>query len=457
MYSYKKSILILLSVLIIVFGVFAFSGFALAQDADDVEARKAELEVELAELELEIAEKQALLDSQKVKSSSLQRDINILTTQINKAKLEIKARDRIIAKLGKEIGQKGKVIIDLSGKIKRERESLAQLIRKTNEIDNLSIVHMILSTKSLSNFYIDVDSLASLKASIKDSVDEIRIIKGITQQEKNELQRKEDEEVDAKREIERQKKIVESSKKEQNKLLGVSKNKEGEYQKIVEEREKKAAEIRSALFALRDTAAIPFGQALDYANWASKKTGVRPAFILAILKQESNMGENIGSCYLRDTKTGDGVGKNTGRIIKKIMKPTRDVSPFLRITKALGLDWRNTPVSCPWTIGYGGAMGPSQFIASTWEMFESKIAAAVGLSRNPNPWDPKHAITATAIYMDELGADGGTFNDEREAACRYYSGRSCYDPKVKNMFYGNAVMAIARDIQENMIDPLTNL
>lgn len=102
-------------------------------------------------------------------------------------------------------------------------------------------------------------------------------------------------------------------------------------------------------------------------------------------------------------------------------------------------------------------MGPSQFIPSTWEMFESKIAAAVGLSRNPNPWDPKHAITATAIYMDELGADGGTFNDEREAACRYYSGRSCYDPKVKNMFYGNAVMAIARDIQENMIDPLLNL
>lgn len=138
------------------------------------------------------------------------------------------------------------------------------------------------------------------------------------------------------------------------------------------------------------------------------------------------------------------------------MKPTRDVTPFLNITKKLGLDPFNTPVSCPWTIGYGGAMGPSQFIPSTWVMFASRIATNVGVS-TPNPWNPEHAIMATAIYMDDLGADAQTFTKERDAACRYYSGRGCMDPKVKNLFYGNAVMDHAERIQEEMIDPLENI
>lgn len=452
----KKQILFLIGTLILMLGIFSVFNFVRAQGADEVEQQKAELEAELAELEKEIAEKEAVLAGQKEKSSSLQRDVSILKNKIGKAKLEIKSHNIVIKKLSGEITQKKQTITALTEKMEREKESLGQLIRKRNEIDQLSIVHLILSTKSLSNFYIDVDAFTSIKAAVKDSVDEIKGTRAITEVEKEKLTEKKNEETDAKVELERQKRLVEKNEKEKKTLLNISKNKEDGYKKVIADREKKAAEIRSALFALRDTAAIPFGKALEYANLASAKTGVRPAFILAILKQESNIGENIGSCYLRDTKTGDGVGKNTGRFIKRIMKPTRDVKPFLRITKALGLDPFNTAVSCPWTIGYGGAMGPSQFIPSTWEMFQSKIAAAVGVGF-PSPWDPKHAITATAIFLDELGADKGGFTAEREAACRYYSGRGCMDPKVKNLFYGNAVMEHAKDIQENMIDPLLGL
>ena len=70
-------------------------------------------------------------------------------------------------------------------------------------------------------------------------------------------------------------------------MLSASKSVEKTYEQVLAEKRQQAAAIRSALFRLRDSTGITFGEALDYAIKASKLTGVRPAFILAILKQES--------------------------------------------------------------------------------------------------------------------------------------------------------------------------
>jgi membrane-bound lytic murein transglycosylase B len=199
---------------------------------------------------------------------------------------------------------------------------------------------------------------------------------------------------------------------------------------------------------------------LDFANFASKQTGVRPAFILAILTQESNLGENVGACYLRDYTTGAGVGVNSGITKSRVMSPNRDIQPFLALTTALGLDPQNMRVSC-WMsaysggqpVGWGGAMGPSQFIPSTWQTYSSKLAALLGVT-TPNPWDPKSAIMATAYYLENLGADAQTFTAERTAALKYYAGSNW--SKSANAFYGDQVMAKAQSIQQNMIEPLQN-
>ena len=212
---------------------------------------------------------------------------------------------------------------------------------------------------------------------------------------------------------------------------------------------------------MRDTEGIPFGDALKYAALASGKTGVRPALILAILTQESDLGKNQGSCLVNNLDTGDGTGKNTGTFFEKVMKAPRDTEPFKNITSRLGKDWKMTPVSCPpgtkWSSsrGYGGGMGPSQFIPSTWELFKDRLGNNLGLNANDiNPWNPEHAILATAVYMADLGASGGGYTAERNAACRYYSGRSCDSKKPANSFYGTQVLAKAENIQLTMIDPL---
>lgn len=425
---------------------------AKAQSALDIaQSDRAALEAELANLEAEIAKKQDELKQQQGQSVTLNNEIAKLKTQIDKSKLDIKAKGLVIQKLGGEIVEKNQKIESLNEKIDRERESLGQLIKKTNEIDNSNLIHVVLSDKSLSNFYIDLDSFSSIKASIKSSVDQIKGIKSETESEKQNLEEKQNAELDAKALLEKAKKQVETNQAEQKKLLSISKNKEKEFQAILDEQAKKAAQIKARLFSLAGGgAAIPFGDALSYAEFASAKTGVRPAFILAILTQESNLGQNQGKCYLTVPETGAGIRVTTGAILQKVMKPSRDVAPFLEITSSLGFDPYKTVVSCPLSGGgYGGGMGASQFIASTWNILKSRIASALGTSI-ANPWAPKDAITASAIYLGDLGANSQTYTAERNAACRYYSGRKCDSKKPANSFYGNNVMSLANKIQDDI-------
>lgn len=436
---------------------FALIPFIKSVDADQLQNAqddKARLEAELATLEKEIAAKQKQLEAQKGQSTSISRDIAILTSQIEKSKLDIKSKNLIIKKLGGEINQKNKTIQSLSTKIENEKKSLAQMIRKEREIGELPLLALVLSKESISDVYGDIDSFSSIKKGIQDSVDEIRGIKRNTETEKKTLEQKKNAETDAKMEIENTKKKVELSEAEKKKLLEASKKTEAEYQKILAEKAKRRNEILTALFNLRDTAAIPFSKALEYANLASKKTGIRPAFLLAILTQESNLGANVGSCYLSNPTTGAGVGVKSGKSFPNVMKPTRDVQPFLTITSELGRDPYKTLVSCPYgSVGYGGAMGPSQFIPSTWQVIRGRVATALGI-KTADPWNPRDAFMASAIYLTDLGAGAQTYTAERNAACKYYSGRSCDNKTPANSFYGDGVLSKASNIQTNMIDPL---
>lgn len=402
---------------------------------------------ELAQIEAELAELLVKQQAQQKQSGTLQGDINYLTSQINALKAKIKARELVIAQLKISIKEKNSKIGSLNTKIEKQQESLAQLIRNTNDFDNKNIVHLILADESLSNFYTDLEAYASIKEAIKESVDEIRGVRTQTEAEKAELQKKQAAETDARVELEGAKNKVALTESEKKTLLSISKNQEAVYQQLAAQKREVANKIRAALFPLRDAQSIPFGTALSYAEEAQRKTGVRPAFVLAILQQESNLGANVGSCVITNLTTGETKGVNSGTVFPNGIHPTRDLPLLQSIVKNLGRDPLNTRVSCPIGGGYGGAMGPAQFIPSTWNMYSSKIAAALGASL-ANPWDPRHAIMASSIYLGELGAGAGGYTAERTAALKYYAGGNWSKPA--NAFYGDQVMSRVAKIQADI-------
>jgi len=408
----------------------------------DVAAHRAQLEKDLAALEAEIEVQQVLLQDKQRDRVSYERDVAILEAQIEKAKLSIRARDISIEKLNQDIGGKEKVIGGLNEKLDREKESLSQLIRKTNEIDNISLVEIMLGTQNLSDFFADLDSFDSIKIALNDSFKEIEGTKSATESQKQTLQSKQEEELEL-RDIQRlQKAKIEKQEKEKQAIVDATKGVEAEYQKLIKSKEKSAAQIRSELFALRGSAAIPFEQALELAKIASAKTGVRPAFLLGVIAEESNLGENVGTgnwktdlyeCYIS---------------IGYITSAEKQKAAFLKITSDLGLNPDTLPVSRkPW-YGCGGAMGPAQFMPTTWALYIDRIAKATG-HNPPSPWDNGDAFMASAILLMDNGADARTPAAERLAALRYLAGWANAN-KTAYAFYGDDVMELAEKYQQQI-------
>ncbi|MBY0376481.1 hypothetical protein K2P96_00720, partial [Patescibacteria group bacterium] len=103
-----------------------------------------------------------------------------------------------------------------------------------------------------------------------------------------------------------------------------------------------------------------------------------------------------------------------------------------------------TPVSCPiaGVAGYGGAMGPAQFIPSTWKLFATRLQNVLG--HYANPWSPEDAFMASGMYLADLGAVGTSQSAQNIAACKYYGsgGTTCV--------YGNSVAKLKTTIQANI-------
>ena len=127
-----------------------------------------------------------------------------------------------------------------------------------------------------------------------------------------------------------------------------------------------------------------------------------------------------------------------------------DQSAFQSITQELGMNPDITPVSCPMSdgkgnrIGFGGAMGPAQFIPTTWLGYRGKVTAITG--KSANPWDIRDAFLASAIKLKADGA--GSVSGEWSAAMKYFSGST----NKAYRFYGDNVVKMAKEYQQDIND-----
>ena len=444
----KQSIILLL--ILILSGTFSVS----AQDANsNIQAvREQELQAELDRIEREKQVVEGQLSITKMESASIGRDINVLTGEIRKTELTIEEKSLAIERLGGDIQKKVETIDGLSKRVDRNRASISRLLSKTNQAGDFTLIEIILANENLSEFFVDADSYQAINVSLGDLSDDLRGLQEQIGGEKVELEEKQVIEIDTKAEVEAEQRTVERQKQSKDQLLSVKKQEEKTYEDLIRDKERQAQEIRSALFSLRDTEGISFGDAVDYAKEAGARTGVRPAFILAILRQETNIGQNVGTC----NRPGDSDLKKWFNIMPG---PTDgswrdDQTAYKQIVTRLGRPIDGTPLSCPLNAStWGGAMGPSQFIPATWLQYEPRIEEVLDVPI-ADPWNPYHAFTATALYVKDLGASTGGYTAEKTAALKYYAGSNWSKPQ--NQFYGTSVMGHAADLQES-IDLLNDL
>ena len=410
--------------------------------------RRTRLETELQNVERQMLTQSRLVEDKQLERQSLERDVSLIEGEIKQAQLGIQARSLAITQLSDQIGEKEVVLDILEEKLRKQREALADLVRKSSLMTDYSLVEVMLSKQSFSEFFTDVATFNSLKESLNESLTTLHTIQSDTISQKDQLATKQETEAEMKTIQELQKKEIEKKEREKEQILAVTKGEELAYQQLLESQQKTAAQLRNALFQLLGGGGgIAFPTAVELAKYASRQTGVQAGLILAILEQETNLGSNLGSCIYNDIRGG-----------KEVMHPDRDAPVFVAISVVLGFDARSKQVSCPIVsngerYGWGGAMGPSQFIPSTWAIYggivnngsgwtysqaDDAIRRINGSGLPANPFNNQDAFLATALLLRDNGADG-TYANDRRAALRYYAGWGGASNPA-NAFYGDQVM-----------------
>ncbi len=427
----KRSIFVLLLALTF----FVAFGVSRVKALSPEEERKA-LEAQLTDLENQITADEAKVASIKLQGKTLNSEISRLNANIGKIDLQIKAANLKLTELDQEIVQKKNEIGVTQGKISFNKDALAKAMRASYEQNDTRLIEVLLRNPNLSDFFGDMENLQAFQGKLSSAIDTITVLKGelVDAHETLVLKRTDAEALKAYQAA--QKANVEGTKKEKNNLLALTKGNEKKYQEILTATKKTAAEIRSRVFQLLGGGELSFDQAYKLAKLAEGATGVRAALILAVLDRESALGQNVGKCKYNQ------VNPKTG---KQAMSPTRDQPLFLEITTKLNIDPNSITVSCANADGaYGGAMGPAQFIPSTWKLYADKISSITGVTP-ANPWSNAHAVVATGLYLKDAGA----VNNERTAAAKYYCG-SGWNRFVCLNGYGSRVKEQADKFQEDI-------
>lgn len=427
--------------------IFAWAIFVSAQIDDPLERRE-ELKTQMQEIQQEIEQYRGEIQEKKKQEKSLGGEIAILNSKVKKAELELSQTALALRSTELSIASNKMKTEEISRKIEQEKQILAALIRAIYEEDSRGIVELIMSAGDISDFVEHQKFLESVQSSIYTVVNNLKEAKSNIEAEQRNLEEEREEQNRLKSLQEAQKIALKVNRQEKDRLLNLTKGEKAEFERLLAQKERDIEQIRSQIFLLEGVGiSMPLSKAYEIAKFASDKAGVRPAFVLAVLKQESSWGANVGLCFLVDAETGMGKGKNTGSSYPRTMKSSRDVQPFLQITKELSRDPYNTLVSCPHPdYGYGGAMGPAQFIPSTWMAYHDELAGLLG--HTPDPWDIYDAFTASALKLSRGGASAQTPDSEWKAAMIYYAGSRWNNPLYS--FYGDSVMELAATIQQEI-------
>ncbi|MCX6724403.1 MAG: hypothetical protein NT155_04555 [Candidatus Staskawiczbacteria bacterium] len=391
----------------------------LAQDLTKTSAQKNTLQGAISKLKNKIKGLEADINQGKIMVNDLNLQISDTQTSINKTSADIQDSQNQVATILRSVyeeDQKSSFVILLEGNLSDFFGNLAYLDGLNSKVSEL------------------LDNTKNLKLYLQGQ--QIKMSNNVSQLQKTiALQTL-------------QKQQNEQNQQQQNQYLQLT---EAQYQQQLKDKqalEEKATKIKSMLFQVAGVAQVPtFGQALDVAKAVSNIVSIRPAFLLAIISQESALGKNVGKCLLTDSTTGVGKRISNGAVVTNLLSPTKQLPPYLKIVASIGRDPYNSILSCPIGKGYdGGSMGPAQFIPSTWALFIDRLKTLLG--QTADPWAIKDSFTASALYLSDLGASKQTTATESDAAY-HYNGSG-------NMarVYSRTVMTRATCIQ-NFIDNST--
>jgi len=416
----------------------------------------------LAICDAEIKQERNALNSKIRKTKGVASELANIDYKIKISENFIYKKNLELRRLKRNINDNKSDLEVLNKNLEKLKKGLKKLIYKKLQYQNYTKIEVIFSSKSFSNFFEKVQLLDLINKKIFDKIKEFKETKKEIENLVGDLEERKMLESQLIAEKINEQNILEKNKRYKKNLLGILKKEVGTKKATIQSKEKIREAILRKKYTLASGAKIAFGDAYNLIRPYSRKLGLDPAFILAILFQESGhkgrIGGNIGRCTYNQRNT-HGSAKRGYTVMSNSQKKN-----FLKIMSDLGLKASTQKVSCPIPRdgAYGGAMGPAQFMPNTWMMVRKKVASILGKpEKYVSPFKNQDAFVASGVLLRNNYYSKSCSNyakkykhissertlRERCAASMYYAGGNWYRYR---MSYGQSVVNRANKFRRDI-------
>lgn len=255
-------------VLLIIFVSLFFSTEQIsAQNVDDLNEQIESYEEKIKAIDKEIEEQRKLIQTTSAKAGEIQAQINSLNATRNKLKKDISRTQDVIKKSELTIEKLGIEITDKERKVIELEQGLAQSMRNLQKNSESSLLEIVFDTESMSDFFVQIVEVQKFKEKLIDKKYDLLNIS-------RELSEKRTSEEKTKEELEKERLIlagqhetVLSNEKAKSGLLAVTKNEQSKYEQLLKEKESQrqqfetlVRDIESKIKILIDPGSYPSAQ-----------------------------------------------------------------------------------------------------------------------------------------------------------------------------------------------------
>ncbi len=396
-------------------------------------------------LQSELTKIQDLTDSKKetdVQVRTLTKELESLDSEISSSQRNLDLTNKDIEGIQLELADTRAYISTLEQTIAAQKKLIKEYISTLYTQKDVSLFEVMLSQDQLSDLVGSVQKTGVMQDSIGESITLVEAKEKEIVAEKKHLFDKEEELLALKQAQEQQKSLLEQTQSDKETLLAQTRGEQSEFEALLKQSFATKQNLLNSVRLLGGSDGRPGAISLEEAyaiavrNAARFGNKIRPEYMVGILKVESGLGANVGRSFYKDSLSGCAArpGNNTR------IKYQKEEETFERIVRDLGLPLTQPVSGCPfpnYPSGTGGAMGPAQFMPTTWAGYEPRLRQLKG---GPvSPWNIEDAMLAMGLKLlsavGEQSMAGNESLERRAALC--YLGAGC---SAKNMWYADRVL-----------------
>jgi murein DD-endopeptidase MepM/ murein hydrolase activator NlpD len=249
---------------IMLFGSVIFTFSAQAQSVEELKQKIDEKGQAIQELEEEIDEYNREIVKVQAEKQTLNHTIQQLDLTRQKLLTDIAVTGNKIESTEYTIDKIQAEISGVQQRMEINNDALGQYVRSMDELDDKTLVEVVLSSRELSDFWNDIESLQQFRVVVSESLRELAVLKTELEIKRDEHQNEISSLQNLESKLSDQKQVVDINKRDKTAVLQQTKNQESEYQKILaaklaakEAFEKEIADYESQLKFILDKDKLP--------------------------------------------------------------------------------------------------------------------------------------------------------------------------------------------------------